>query len=58
MNESNSNSSEENLEVSDEYLSSDYSDCKVVEGLYTNELEYTEVEIKTMKFSDDEQVNS
>ena len=46
-----SSSSEENLEVSDEYLYSDYSDRKVVEGLYTNEPEYTKLEIKIMKFS-------
>ena len=53
-----SGSSEENLEVSDEYLSSDYSDCNVDEGLYTNEPEYTEAEMKTMKFSSDEKENS
>ena len=45
-------SSEENLEVSDEYLSSDYFVCKVVEGLCTNEPECTKVEMTTMKLSD------
>ena len=56
--ESSSSSSEENLEVSDEYLYSDYSDFKVAEGLYTNEPEYTRVEMKTIKFSNDEKVIS
>ena len=46
------------MEVSYEYLSSDYSDYNVDEGLYTNEPKYTEAEMKTMKFSSDEKVNS
>ena len=46
------------MEVSYEYLSSDYSDYNVDEGLYINEPKYTEAEMKTMKLSSDEKVNS
>ena len=46
------------MEVSYEYLSSDYSDYNVDEGLNINEPKYTEAEMKTMKLSSDEKVNS
>ena len=51
LDEVSSSSLEENLEVSDEYLSSDYSDCKVVGGLYSNEPKYTKLKMTAIKFS-------